>query len=56
MREQLRQRDGHADSSVGWIADSALPQGKDPAKGLLFTANADPTSLASGSREGSVRR
>lgn len=27
-----------------WIADSALPQGKDPAKGYYFTANADPTS------------
>ncbi|MDB4956964.1 MAG: penicillin amidase family protein [Myxococcales bacterium] len=26
-----------------WIADSALPQGKDPAKGYYFTANADPT-------------
>jgi penicillin G amidase len=27
-----------------WIADSLLPQGKDPAKGYFFTANADPTS------------
>jgi penicillin amidase len=27
-----------------WIADGALPQGKDPAKGYYFTANADPTS------------
>jgi penicillin amidase len=27
-----------------WIADSALPQGKDPAKGYYFTANADPTA------------
>jgi penicillin amidase len=27
-----------------WIADNALPQGKDPAKGYFFTANADPTA------------
>ena len=27
-----------------WIADAALPQGKDPAKGYFFTANADPTA------------
>ena len=27
-----------------WIADALLPQGKDPAKGFFFTANADPTS------------
>jgi penicillin amidase len=27
-----------------WIADAALPHGKDPAKGYFFTANADPTS------------
>jgi penicillin amidase len=27
-----------------WIADDLLPQGKDPAKGYFFTANADPTS------------
>ncbi|HEX2689539.1 MAG TPA: penicillin acylase family protein [Kofleriaceae bacterium] len=27
-----------------WIADDKLPQGKDPAKGYFFTANADPTS------------
>ncbi len=27
-----------------WIADSALPQGKNPAKGYFFTANSDPTS------------
>jgi penicillin amidase len=27
-----------------WIADDLLPQGKDPAKGFFFTANADPTS------------
>jgi penicillin amidase len=27
-----------------WIADGLLPQGKDPAKGYFFTANADPTS------------
>ncbi|MGH9889440.1 MAG: penicillin acylase family protein, partial [bacterium] len=26
-----------------WIADETLPQGKDPAKGYFFTANADPT-------------
>ncbi|HEY5950533.1 MAG TPA: penicillin acylase family protein [Kofleriaceae bacterium] len=26
-----------------WLADSVLPQGKDPAKGYYFTANADPT-------------
>ena len=26
-----------------WTADAALPQGKDPAKGYFFTANADPT-------------
>jgi penicillin amidase len=26
-----------------WIADDLLPQGKDPAKGYFFTANADPT-------------
>jgi penicillin amidase len=26
-----------------WIADDKLPQGKDPAKGYFFTANADPT-------------
>jgi penicillin amidase len=26
-----------------WIADDELPQGKDPAKGYFFTANADPT-------------
>ncbi len=25
-----------------WIADDKLPQGKDPAKGYFFTANADP--------------
>jgi penicillin G amidase len=29
--------------STCWIADSALPQGKDPAKGYFFTANSDPT-------------
>ena len=27
-----------------WIADALLPQGKDPAKGYFFTANADPTA------------
>jgi penicillin amidase len=27
-----------------WIADDVLPQGKNPAKGYFFTANADPTS------------
>jgi penicillin amidase len=27
-----------------WIADAELPQGKNPAKGYFFTANADPTS------------
>jgi penicillin G amidase len=27
-----------------WLASSALPQGKDPAKGYFLTANADPTS------------
>ncbi|HEV7558467.1 MAG TPA: penicillin acylase family protein, partial [Kofleriaceae bacterium] len=27
-----------------WIADAALPFGKDPAKGYFFTANADPTA------------
>lgn len=27
-----------------WIADDQLPQGQDPAKGYLFTANADPTA------------
>jgi penicillin G amidase len=26
-----------------WIADAELPQGKNPAKGYFFTANADPT-------------
>ncbi len=26
-----------------WTADAVLPQGKDPAKGYFFTANADPT-------------
>ncbi|MEO8705546.1 MAG: penicillin acylase family protein, partial [Kofleriaceae bacterium] len=26
-----------------WLANAALPQGKDPAKGYFFTANADPT-------------
>ncbi len=26
-----------------WISDAELPQGKDPAKGYFFTANADPT-------------
>lgn len=26
-----------------WIADDQLPQGKNPAKGYFFTANADPT-------------
>ncbi|MFT3693019.1 MAG: penicillin acylase family protein [Kofleriaceae bacterium] len=31
-----------------WIADSDLPQGKDPDKGYFFTANADPTSDANG--------
>jgi penicillin amidase len=27
-----------------WIADTALPQGKNPAKGYFFTANSDPTA------------
>jgi penicillin amidase len=29
-----------------WIADAALPQGKDPAKGYFFTANADPLGVS----------
>jgi penicillin amidase len=30
-----------------WIADDLLPQGKNPTKGYLFTANADPTNTGS---------
>jgi acyl-homoserine lactone acylase PvdQ len=29
-----------------WIADSLLPQGKNPAKGYYFTANADPIGVS----------
>jgi penicillin amidase len=29
-----------------WIADATLPQGKNPAKGYFFTANADPTGVS----------
>jgi penicillin amidase len=29
-----------------WIDDNLLPQGKDPAKGYFFTANADPTGVS----------
>lgn len=35
-----------------WIANTALPQGKNPSKGYFFTANADPTSLASNPEKG----
>jgi penicillin amidase len=35
-----------------WTPDDQLPQGKDPAKGYFFTANADPTSLASDPNKG----
>jgi penicillin amidase len=43
--------DGTSDCASGsgvpascWIADDLLPQGKNPAKGYFFTANADPTN------------
>jgi penicillin G amidase len=29
-----------------WIPDGTLPQGKNPAKGYFFTANADPTGVS----------
>jgi penicillin G amidase len=29
-----------------WIPDAQLPQGKNPAKGYFFTANADPTGVS----------
>jgi len=29
-----------------WISDAQLPQGKDPAKGYFFTANADPIGVS----------
>jgi len=35
-----------------WTPDNLLPQGKDPAKGYFFTANADPTSLAADPEHG----
>jgi len=35
-----------------WVANQDLPQGKNPAKGYFFTANADPTSLASDPEKG----
>jgi penicillin amidase len=38
--------------AVCWTADADLPQGKDPAKGYFFTANADPTSLPGSPNQG----
>ncbi len=35
-------------SAACWIADSLLPQGKDPAKGFFVTANADPLGVSDG--------
>jgi penicillin amidase len=35
-----------------WIPDDQLPQGKNPAKGYFFTANADPTSLPGNAEKG----
>ncbi|HEX8111683.1 MAG TPA: penicillin acylase family protein, partial [Kofleriaceae bacterium] len=35
-----------------WIANDQLPQGKNPAKGYFFTANADPTSLPGNPEKG----
>ena len=41
----------HCDNPAGnlaacWISDAELPQGKDPAKGYFFTANADPLGVS----------
>jgi penicillin G amidase len=33
-------------SATCWIADNLLPQGKNPAKGYFFTANADPLGVS----------
>ncbi|HEX8113695.1 MAG TPA: penicillin acylase family protein, partial [Kofleriaceae bacterium] len=35
-----------------WTANTDLPQGKNPAKGYFFTANADPTSLPTNPEKG----
>jgi penicillin amidase len=38
---------GSGVAAACWIADDLLPQGKNPDKGYLFTANADPTNTGS---------
>jgi penicillin amidase len=38
---------GSGVAAACWIPDAQLPQGKNPAKGYFFTANADPTNTGS---------